>query len=41
MKVIYTQIYVNLVKLAFKGCHGRNRMVVGFPTNCAISAYQH
>ena len=23
------------------GCHGRGRMVVGFPTSCAISAYHH
>jgi hypothetical protein len=24
-----------------RGCHGRDRMVVGFTTTCAISAYHH
>ena len=23
------------------GCHGHDRMVVGFATTCAISAYHH
>ena len=24
-----------------KGCRGRNRMVVGFTTTCAINVYHH
>jgi len=24
-----------------RGCHGRDRMIVGFTTTCAISAYHH
>jgi hypothetical protein len=24
-----------------RGCHGRDDMVVGFTTTCAISAYHH
>jgi len=27
--------------LYFRGHHGRDRMVVGFTTTCAISAYHH
>ena len=30
------------IMVAFiKSCHGHDRMVVGFTTTCAISAYQH
>ena len=28
-------------KCSFRGCHGHDRMVVGFTTTCAISAYHH
>ena len=27
--------------LVIRGCHGCDRMVVGFTTTCAISAYYH
>ena len=27
--------------LVIRGCHGCDRMVVGFTTTCAISAYHH
>ena len=25
----------------YRGCHGRDHMVVGFTTTCAISVYHH
>ena len=28
-------------QIAKRGCRGRDRMVVGFSTTCAISAYRH
>jgi hypothetical protein len=34
---MFVQSY--LVKLKMRGCRGR--LVVGFTTTCAISAYQH
>jgi hypothetical protein len=27
--------------MVVRGCHGRDCMVVGFTTTCAISAYHH
>jgi hypothetical protein len=30
----------NIVEF-YRGCHGRDRMVVGFTTTCAISVYHH
>ena len=27
--------------IELRGCRDRDRMVVGFPTTCAISAYRH
>jgi len=32
---------MNLVLVLKAGCHGRDRMVVGFTTTCAISACHH
>jgi hypothetical protein len=33
------QTFENINDLLFGGRHGRDRMVVGFTTTCAISAY--
>jgi len=30
-----------LIPYPSRGCRGRDRMVVGFTTTCAISAYHH
>ena len=39
----FLNIKVNMLCLTkqFKGCRGRDRMVVGFITTYAISAYHH
>ena len=41
----YSFVYAALFHIAltqfFKGRRGRDRMVVGFPTACAISVYHH
>jgi hypothetical protein len=29
------------IQLLYRGCRGRHRMVVGFTTTCATSAYHH
>jgi len=32
----------NIISISsLQGCNGRGRMVVGFTTTCAISAYHH
>jgi hypothetical protein len=32
---------LSIFKLIYRGRHGRDRMVVGFTSTCAISAYYH
>jgi hypothetical protein len=34
-------MFVNNDKVRRRGHHGRDRMVIGFTTTCAISAYHH
>jgi len=34
-------IYGNNLNFLFWGCHGRDRMVVGFTTTYVISVYHH
>jgi hypothetical protein len=33
------EMFVNLIVSG--GCHGRDRIIVGFTTTCAIIAYHH
>jgi hypothetical protein len=35
------KIVVSIIGNSFRGCHGRDHMVVGFITTYAISAYSH
>jgi hypothetical protein len=37
MSTIHSFVYF----LAYQGHRGRDRMIVGFTTTCAISAYHH
>jgi hypothetical protein len=39
MKITRTET----IKIVYhkRGCHGHDRMVVGFTTTCVISAYHH
>jgi hypothetical protein len=37
----FGQSKLEFARKTFRGCCGRNRMVVGFITTCAISAYHH
>jgi len=34
-------LYLFSIYNGFRVCHGRDRIVVGFSTTCAISAYHH
>ena len=34
-------VYSDVTYLPLRGCRGRDRMVVGFTTTCAISAHHH
>jgi hypothetical protein len=34
-------MYIKLLNNSIWGCRGRDRLVVGFTTTCAISAYHH
>ena len=36
-----TKVVHNQIANTPRGCHGRDRMVVGFTTTYAISAYHH
>jgi hypothetical protein len=38
---VYVFSYIFDQPLDFGGCHGRDRMAVGFITTCAIGAYHH
>ena len=38
---LFLKILANLLTPSFSGPHGRNRMVVGFTTTYAISAYHY
>jgi hypothetical protein len=43
-RVNISELYIYLILTFtsyFRGCHGRDRMVVGFQTAYAISAYHH
>ena len=31
----------NILIYTYRGCHGRDRMVVGFTATCAVSSYHH
>jgi hypothetical protein len=39
--ILHYQCICYLVDNTAGDCHGRGRMVVGFPTTCALSAYHH
>jgi hypothetical protein len=38
---IQTVLYLHIYIPVYRGCFGRDRMVVGFTTTYAISAYHH
>jgi len=40
-EIVKPLLFVFKTYLSFRGCHGRDRMVVGFTTTYAISAYHH
>ena len=37
----FTSGSAKMAQILLGGCHGRDGMVVGFTTTCAISAYHH
>ena len=39
--VLLLILYLVVLLLIWGGCHGRDRMVVGFTTTYAIGAYYH
>ena len=43
MRVVMTMPHTDLAKMYYfvRGCRGRDRMIVGFTTTYAISAYRH
>ena len=41
MEMIRNNRIVTQALLSYRGCCGRDRIVVGFTTTCSISAYHH
>jgi hypothetical protein len=41
VKNLSFQYFKKSETLQYRGCRGRDRMVVGFTTTCAISTYHH